>query len=42
LANFDEISDISVQKEMKSGSGQGEKFLTKAMAFLKSQSKAQA
>jgi len=37
LSKFDEISDTSVQKEMKSGSGQGEKFLTKAMAFLKSQ-----
>jgi len=37
LSKFDEISDTSVQKEMKSGSGQGEKFLTKAMAYLKTQ-----
>lgn len=37
LAHFDEISDTSKQCEYKSGSGQGEKFLTKAMAFLKSQ-----
>jgi NAD(P)-dependent dehydrogenase (short-subunit alcohol dehydrogenase family) len=37
LAHFDEISDISKQCEYQSGSGQGEKFLKKAMAFLKSQ-----
>jgi NAD(P)-dependent dehydrogenase (short-subunit alcohol dehydrogenase family) len=37
LAHIDEISDTSKQCEYKSGSGQGEKFLTKAMAFLKSQ-----
>ncbi|MFT4812697.1 MAG: hypothetical protein ACI9W3_001228, partial [Marinoscillum sp.] len=37
LAHFDEIADISKQCEYQSGSGQGEKFLKKAMAFLKSQ-----
>jgi len=37
LAHINEISDTSKQCEYKSGSGQGEKFLTKAMAFLKSQ-----
>jgi NAD(P)-dependent dehydrogenase (short-subunit alcohol dehydrogenase family) len=37
VAHFDEIADTSKQCEYKSGSGQGEKFLTKAMAFLKSQ-----
>jgi NAD(P)-dependent dehydrogenase (short-subunit alcohol dehydrogenase family) len=37
LAHFDEIADISKQCEYLSGSGQGEKFLKKAMAFLKSQ-----
>jgi len=37
LANWDAISNTEVQKEMKSGNGQGEKFLTKAMAYLKTQ-----
>jgi len=35
LKNWDEISDIDNQKELKSGNGQAEKFLSKAMAHIK-------
>ena len=42
LANFDEISDTSKQCEYQAGSGQGEKFLGKAMAYLKSQATVEA
>jgi len=37
VANWDGISDVGNQSALKSGSKQGEKFLTKAMAFVKSQ-----
>lgn len=37
LDNWEHISALENQKEMKSGSGQSEKFLTKAMAHMKAQ-----
>ncbi|MFT5717802.1 MAG: hypothetical protein ACI9T7_002000, partial [Oleiphilaceae bacterium] len=35
LKNWDGISDTENQKELKSGSRQAEKFLSKAMAHVK-------
>ncbi len=37
LENWEQISSTDNQKEMQSGNGQGEKFLSKAMAYIKSQ-----
>jgi NAD(P)-dependent dehydrogenase (short-subunit alcohol dehydrogenase family) len=37
LEHWDQISNTDNQKEMQSGNGQGEKFLSKAMAYIKSQ-----
>jgi len=37
LDNWEQISNTDNQKEMQSGNGQGEKFLSKAMAYIKSQ-----
>ena len=37
LENWEQISNTDNQKEMQSGNGQGEKFLSKAMAYIKSQ-----
>jgi hypothetical protein len=37
LAHYAQITSAVGQKELKAGSEQGEKFLNKAMAFIKSQ-----